>query len=331
MEEYKSPMTSRERFRETMRYGRPDRVPYFEEGVRREVLRTWRKQGLPRGADLSRMFPSDRREEIEVELEPRPMFRRWPRSRSELELLRRRLDPDDPGRLPKNWRAKVRAWRQRDHLLMLRVHRGFFLSMGVYNWSRFTEVISLLIDDPEFVRQAMVIQGEFAAELAERVLREVEVDAAVFSEPIGGNDRPLISPAMYERFVLRSYEPVLEVLRRYRVEIIVLVTFANARVLIPSILKWGFNCLWACEVNIEAMDYRDLRRQFGRDLRLIGGIDLDALRRDKEAIRREIEDKVPPLLADGGYVPLADGRVREDVPFENYLYYRRLLEEITRR
>jgi hypothetical protein len=78
------------------------------------------------------------------------------------------------------------------------------------------------------------------------------------------------------------------------------------------------------------MDYRDLRREFGRDLRLIGGIDLDALRRDKETIRREVEEKVPPLVADGGYVPLADGRVRADVPLENYVYYRKLLEQVTK-
>jgi hypothetical protein len=79
------------------------------------------------------------------------------------------------------------------------------------------------------------------------------------------------------------------------------------------------------------MDYRSLRQEFGRDLRLIGGIDLDALRVDKAAIRREIEEKVPPLIEDGGYIPLADGRVRADVPFENYAYYRRLLAEVTQR
>jgi hypothetical protein len=37
---------------------------------------------------------------------------------------------------------------------------------------------------------------------------------------------------------------------------------------------------------------------------------------------------VPPLLADGGYIPMLDGRVRADVPFENYRYYKRLLEKI---
>ncbi|HUS91778.1 MAG TPA: hypothetical protein VM695_07995, partial [Phycisphaerae bacterium] len=71
-----------------------------------------------------------------------------------------------------------------------------------------------------------------------------------------------------------------------------------------------------------------LRRRFGRSLRLIGGIDLDALLRGKDAIRREIETKVPPLLAEGGYVPVADGRVRANVPFESYAYYRRVLQEV---
>ena len=323
-------MNSRERFLETMRYGKPDRVPYFEEGIRREVLRSWRKQGLPKNADLSQMFPSDHREVIEVDLEPRPKFSKWPTSRSDLKELFRRLIPYGRGRLPRGWAKRVRGWKNRDHVLMLRIHRGFFLSMGVYDWSRFSELMDLLVDDPDFVREAMAIQGEFAAGLAERVLKDVAVDAVLFSEPIGGNYGPLISPRMYEDMVLKSYEPVLKVLHGYGVENIVFVTYANARVLVPCILKWGFNCLWACEVNVEAMDYRDLRREFGRDLRLIGGIDLDTLRRDKEAIRREVEEKVPPLVAEGGYVPLADGRVRSDVPLENYVYYRKLLEQVTR-
>ncbi len=40
-------MNSRRRFLETMQYGTPDRVPYFEEGIRDEVLKVWHSQGLP--------------------------------------------------------------------------------------------------------------------------------------------------------------------------------------------------------------------------------------------------------------------------------------------
>jgi hypothetical protein len=76
------------------------------------------------------------------------------------------------------------------------------------------------------------------------------------------------------------------------------------------------------------MDYRELRGEFGPDLRLIGGIDLDTLRAGSEAIRNEMETKVRPLLASGGYIPLADGRVRADISFENYREYRSFLEGI---
>jgi uroporphyrinogen decarboxylase len=323
-------MSSRERFRETMGYGTPDRVPYFEEGIRSDVLRAWRAQGLSKDTDLATLFPSDHRERIEVDLEPRPKLLSRLDKITDLKKFARRLNPSDKKRLPRQWNRRVRAWQSRGHVLMLYVHRGFFQTMGVRNWEAFTDVMMLLMDQPDVVRKKMQIQGEFAARLADRILQEVEIDAAVFSEPIGGNDRPLISPKMYEEFVLKNYEPILDVLQRHNVETVCFQTFANARILIPAILKWGFNCLWACEVNIDVMDYRSLRKEFGRDLRLIGGIDLDALRKDKTAIRQEIEEKVPPLIAEGGFIPLADGRVRADVPFENYVYYRQLLEKVTK-
>lgn len=314
-----------------MSYGAPDRVPYFEEGIRKDVLHAWRKQGLARGADPATLFPSDQRERIEVDLEPRPRFVSKRVKMTDLKKFKRSLDSTDPKRLPRRWSRRVRSWQSRDHVLMLYVHRGLFLTMGVRNWKSFASLMELLIDQPDVVRKRMQIQGEFAARLTDRILQEVDIDAIVFSEPIGGNDRPLISPKMYEELVLKSYAPILDVLRHHKVATVCLQTFANARILIPGLLKWGFNCLWACEVNIEAMDYRSLRKEFGRDLRLIGGIDLDALRKDKAAIRQEIEEKVPPLIEDGGFIPLADGRVRADVPFENYVYYRRLLEKVTHR
>jgi hypothetical protein len=322
-------MTSRERFRETMRYGKPDRVPYFEEGLRDDVLDRWHEQGLPKDADLARMFHTDLRERLPISIEPIPPITRWPASRRGLQALRRRLNPDDPARFPEDWPERVKAWRTREHVLELFLHRGFFLSMGVRDWSRFLDAVYLLSDAPALVHEILAIHSDFAVRLAERVLDEVEVDFVSFSEPIGGNNGPLLSPRTYAEFLLASYRPILDAVRRRGVETSVLVTYANARPLLDAALEAGFNCLWACEVNVETMDYRALRRRFGRGLRLIGGIDLDVLLVDQAAIRHEMEEVIPPLLAEGGYVPLADGRVRANVPFENYRFYRRLLEELT--
>ena len=70
-------MNSRERFLETMHYGAPDRVPLFEEGIRAEVRRRWRKQGLPARTRLEKVFAYDEYIELDPRLYP---------SRSPLEL-----------------------------------------------------------------------------------------------------------------------------------------------------------------------------------------------------------------------------------------------------
>ena len=42
-------MNNRERFFETLHYGNPDRVPYFEEGIREDVIAAWKEQGMLEG------------------------------------------------------------------------------------------------------------------------------------------------------------------------------------------------------------------------------------------------------------------------------------------
>jgi len=44
-------VTERERFLETLTFGRPDRIPFAPGGPRESTLAAWRRQGLPEGAD----------------------------------------------------------------------------------------------------------------------------------------------------------------------------------------------------------------------------------------------------------------------------------------
>jgi hypothetical protein len=322
-------MNSRERFIQTMNYTHPDRPPLFEDGIREDVIKDWRTQGLGKKDRLESMFTFDVREEIEPILEPLPTPSHWPKTSAGLQQLSNKLNAEDPKRLPDDWGNKVKEWKNRQFPLILRVHRGYFLTMGVHGWHRFTDAIQLLIDRPNMIELWMDIYSNFSVKLITKILEEVDVDAALFSEPIGGNHGPLISPGMYSSLVLKSYMPILNTLKRLGVSTIIYRTYANTRILLPSVIEVGFNCLWACECQPQAMNYREIRREYGRDLRLIGGIDADCLRQNESNIQEEIMEIVPQLLEGGGYIPLADGRVREDVPFKNYIYYRKLLEEVT--
>jgi hypothetical protein len=322
-------MNGQLRFVNTMNYQPVDRTPLFEDGIRQEVIREWRQQGLHRKDKLEHLFLFDPHEEIEPNLEPIPYPSRWPTQISGIKKFAARLNPDDPRRLPEEWEAKLEQWRNRDYPLILRVHRGFFLTMGVHGWYRFTDAIRLLVDDPAFVTTWLNMQADFCCAIIKKILSQLQVDAVLFSEPIGGNHGPLISPNMYSSIILKSYRPILKLLHSYGITTIIYRAYANTRILLPAVIEAGFNCLWACETQPEAMDYRQIRHEFGRDLRLIGGIDSDALRKSPQDIHQSIMELLPGLLADGGFIPLADGRVREDVSFENYVYYRKLLEKVT--
>ena len=103
----------------------------------------------------------------------------------------------------------------------------------------------LLLENPEFVLQMMSIYGDFLAKFFDKVVNELKVDAAIFSEPIGGNEGPLISSEMYEKFALMSYRPLLDVLNKHAISTKIIRTYANARILLPILINNGFNCF--CE------------------------------------------------------------------------------------
>ena len=124
-------MTSRQRFQETMSYGNPDRVPYFEEGIREDVLQEWYNQGMDPNLKLSQIFQTDHFEEIAPEMDPHPEF--WPERSADLIKYEKRLNANDQKRLPDNWKILKQKEDFSNQVNVLRIHRGFFLTMGVHH------------------------------------------------------------------------------------------------------------------------------------------------------------------------------------------------------
>jgi hypothetical protein len=71
-----------------------------------------------------------------------------------------------------------------------------------------------------------------------------------------------------------------------------------------------------------------IRRQYGKNLVIQGGIDRRALAKEKETIEREVLCKVPWLCLQGGYFPQIDHLVPPDVSLENYRHYSHLLRQV---
>jgi uroporphyrinogen-III decarboxylase len=97
-------------------------------------------------------------------------------------------------------------------------------------------------------------------------------------------------------------------------------TDGNINAVIPALLDCGVNCIYPMEP-AAGMDMVGVRKQFGKRLMMLGGIDKHVLRGDKAAIRRELEYKLQPLMREGGCVFGLDHQIPNGTPLENYRYY----------
>jgi hypothetical protein len=327
-------MNTRQRFQETLQYGTPDRFPFFDYGLREDVLACWRAEGLAPEADVRQMFGLERWEtagtygDVEIELHALPRFQGRLRTRADWHHLREAFDPQTPGRYPDNWAAVVAGWQDRDYPLGLIVWRGLFLPLQVGDWETLTDLLYLIHDEPALVEEVMAYMAHFNLAVLERALDGVDWDFAIFEEPIASNHAPVISPAHYRRFCLPYLQHIVERVRAAGIELLVADSQGAVGPLIPLWLEAGLNTLWLGDVAAAGLDYRTLRQQYGSELRLIGGLDLRVMTQDRAAVEREVLEKVPPLLAEGGYIPFLDGRVRKGMPFQNYAHYRHLLREL---
>jgi uroporphyrinogen-III decarboxylase len=70
-----------------------------------------------------------------------------------------------------------------------------------------------------------------------------------------------------------------------------------------------------------------LRETFGRDLRMMGGMDKSILAKAPEDIDQEVA-RLTPLIREGGYIPLCDHHVPPDVSLANFQHYLKALRSL---
>lgn len=324
-------MNERERFLRTMRFEEPDRVPFFEQFIRDDVIDRWRKEGLPRRASVAKHFNLDRRKVLPINLAryAMPRFDHEIQSENDLNHLRKYLEEALENAYPPNWNKLVEELKDCDYPVGIGAwESGILQFIGIYGWSSFERACLMLYDNPDLAEEMIELNTQFLMRGVERALEEVKIDFVYFTEPIAGSDGPIISPEMFRKLVIPRYKRVMAPLKEHGIEIIIMRSFGNIEALLPDMVKAGITGLWMTDMVPSNMDYASIREKYGQKLALIGGIDSRVLAKDEEAIEKEIYSKVPPLLASGGYIPTIDNRARSHIPFKNFAFYRKLLEKV---
>jgi hypothetical protein len=323
-------MNEKERFLATMGGRRPDRLPVYDLEPYESTIELWRGQGMPQGTTFAEHFGIETHESVGLEIRSAPFYRGAPDLLDSEDAFDRHYDLDDPDRYPLGYEERCARLNREGRVVSISASGGgLFQMLGVGDWDSLVAACDALVNRSAYVEALLERTTDFHCACLDRVLSRVEVDYASLYEPIASNAGPLISPEMFERYSMPGYRRVLDLLRRHGVELRVFCTTGgDLGPLLPMLVDAGINCLWISNIMTEGMQYRNLRREFGSEMALIGGIDSRPLRGSRDDIRRTIDETVPPLLAQGRYLPCLDDRPRDTTPFAMYGFYRKVLAEI---
>jgi uroporphyrinogen decarboxylase len=240
--------------------------------------------------------------------------------------IKPRLDARIPGRRPvgAEWDEYVARMQCRQHAL------GMWCG-SFYGWPRsfmgVERISTLFFDDPRLVHDMCEHIADFVIATLTPILDQLTIDFAFIWEDMAGKGGPLCSPATYRTFMLPPLKRVTDVLHRYGVDIIIVDSDGNNDVLVPLWLEAGVTGLRPFEI-AAGCDPVAMRKRYGRNLIIQGGVDKRALALSREAIDREVLSKVPWLCLQGGYFPQVDHLVPPDVSLENYVYYSQLMRHV---
>ena len=356
-------MNDLERFRACMRYEPVDRAPFCFGGTWPETEERWKAEGwdpdtfdIAMGADkrlwMSQWFhphpPFEReviaeddahilyinhegilmRERKDQPWSSMPQFVKFPvETREEFRTFwKERMQPDLTQRIGPDWKEQLKALRAQPAPFTIFSDRwgGFFGPLR--NLVGVERLCQLFYDDPVFVEEMMDADADFIIAMMEQILEVVVPDVFVFWEDMAYKTAPLISPRLVRKYMFPRYRRVVDVVRAAGVEWVGLDSDGFAEPLLPIWLDAGINVAFPFEVQAN-MDVVRIRKTFGRELLMWGGVDKRAVAEGPAAIDAELE-RVRPVIEEGGYIPWTDHSEPPDISFANHCYYMERLREV---
>ena len=240
---------------------------------------------------------------------------------------RHRLDPGHPGRIPHDWDARVRDWTDphRDHPIFV---SGGSLFGWLRDWMGLENISLVVYDDPAWFEEMVTTVADLSIGMLEKVFATgARFEACAMWEDMCYNAGPLLSPEHFKQFLVPHYRRITDLCRRHGVDVVWVDCDGSIDRLLPLWLDAGVNCMFPIEIGHWGADPVRYRREYGRDLLLMGGVDKHVLAKGPDEISAEVR-RLAPLVEEGGFIGMPDHRVPPDVPLANYLHYLREIRDV---
>ena len=207
------------------------------------------------------------------------------------------------------------------------VHAGSIcggLTEGLFKMRGFEDGYMDLAAEPQRARRVMGRILEIKMAYWERMLLQLggAVDIVGEADDLGGQTRPLFSPATYRELVKPLHRELFDFLHARTDAKVFFHTCGAVRELIPDLIEIGVDILNPVQVSAAGMETSALKRDFGRDIVFWGGgVDTQRVLGSgtPDQVRAEVRRRIDDLAPGGGFVFATVHNIQPDVPPENIL------------
>lgn len=176
-----------------------------------------------------------------------------------------------------------------------------------------------LADPSDAVRSLLSRAGAFAEELARVGCDRFQPDWLWTGDDVGGQQGLIMSPACWRDMFRGPLARIFQV-GKARGLFVAYHSCGGIRPIIPDLIEMGVDVLNPIQCNCPGMDPLELKREFGKHLAFMGGVDTQELlpRGSAAEVQRATERLLEGMTADGGgYILAASHTVPPETPSAN--------------
>jgi uroporphyrinogen decarboxylase len=175
--------------------------------------------------------------------------------------------------------------------------------------------------DPEIVEAVTDRVVDFFVVANDRLFAQAgdKVDAFFFGNDFGSQLDLLISPEMFEKFVLPGFRRLIAVAKRHEKKVL-LHSCGSIYKVIPDLIEAGIDALHPLQAKAANMDAVTLAREFKNDIAFVGGVDTQALlvHATPEEVKEEV-GRLRGLLGPNWVVSPSHEALLPNVPLANVI------------
>jgi uroporphyrinogen decarboxylase len=176
-----------------------------------------------------------------------------------------------------------------------------------------------LLSSPELSKVLLLKAADFAIEIGEKASNDFPLDWLWTGDDVGGQQSMMISPELWRQMIKPHLKNIFDVGKKRGIWV-AYHSCGSIRPIIPDLIEIGLDVLNPIQCNCPGMNPLELKKEFGKELSFMGGVDTQYLLPNgtSDEVYKGTLKLIDGMTDEGGgYILAASHTIPPETPIEN--------------